>query len=57
MPTLAWVLILLVVGGLLILGSARATETVTDGPVFVRWMILVFVAFLALAAIPILAGS
>lgn len=57
MPPFVWVLIVLVVGALLILGSARATGSVTDGSVFVRWMILVFVAFLALAAIPMLAGS
>lgn len=57
MPPWAWVLLVTAVGGLLILGSANATASVTRGPVFVRWMIVVFVAFLALASIPLLAGG
>ena len=57
MPAYAWVLLVLAVGVLLVIGSARATESVARGPVFVRWMIVVFAAFLALASIPILAGG
>lgn len=57
MPPFAWVLVVLVVGVLLVLGASRATANVTEGPVFVRWMLLVFATFLALASIPLLAGS
>ena len=57
MPVYAWLLVVFAVGVLLVIGSGRATASVTRGPVFVRWMLLVFAAFLALASIPILAGG
>ncbi|MEQ9568610.1 MAG: hypothetical protein RLN75_00340 [Longimicrobiales bacterium] len=57
MPPFAWVLAVLAVGALLIFGASRATVAVTEGPAFVRWMVVVFAAFLILASIPLLAGS
>jgi threonine/homoserine/homoserine lactone efflux protein len=54
---LAWVGVALVCGALLIWGASRATVSVNEGRVFVKWMVVVFGAFLVLAAIPILAGS
>ena len=57
MPALAWVLLVVAVGLVLVVASGRATETVTNGPTFVKWMLIVFAAFLVLAGIPILAGS
>jgi hypothetical protein len=47
----------MVFGVLLVWGSSRATVSVNEGRVFVKWMVVVFAAFLMLAAIPILAGS
>ena len=57
MPAMAWVLITGVVGVLLVVASGSATASVTRGPTFVKWMVVVFAAFLVLASIPILAGS
>lgn len=44
-------------GGALIFSATRATATVGEGTAFVKWMLAVFVAFIALASIPLLAGS
>ncbi len=52
-----WVLVALGLGTLLTLGASGATANVTRGPVFVRWMLLVFAAFVALATLPMLAGN
>lgn len=57
MTPLVWVAIVVLVGVVLIAGASRATVSVSDGPVFVKWMMVVFAAFLALAAIPIFVGS
>ena len=56
MSPLAWVGVAIVCGVALIGGASRATVSVHDGPAFVKWMVVVFAAFLALAAIPMLAG-
>lgn len=53
MSTLAAVLIVVLLGVGLTLAAARATASVEDGPVFIRWMIVVFVAFLALISLPV----
>ena len=57
MGPVAWVGVAIVFGVLLIWGASKATVSVNDGRVFVKWMVVVFAAFLMLAAIPILAGS
>ncbi|MBT8335435.1 MAG: hypothetical protein KJO11_02460 [Gemmatimonadetes bacterium] len=57
MPAVAWVLIIGAVGVLLVVASGSATASVARGSTFVKWMVVVFVAFLVLASIPLLAGS
>lgn len=57
MTPLVWVGLVVLVGIALITGASRATVSVSEGRVFVKWMMVVFAAFLALAAIPILVGS
>ena len=57
MSPAAWVGVAIAVGILLIWGASKATVSVNDGRAFVKWMVVVFAAFLMLAAIPILAGS
>lgn len=51
-PALA-VALVLGLGILLVFAATRATATVEDGPTFVRWMAVVFLCFLVLAAIPV----
>lgn len=57
MSSIVWVAVVVVVGVALVAASANATASVSEGKRFVKWMVLVFAAFLALAAIPILAGG
>jgi len=52
---LALVLALLT-GALLTFGATRATASVSKGPVFLRWMVTVFVTYLVLISLPVLAG-
>lgn len=40
-------------GVTLVFAATRATASVEDGTAFVRWMLVVFLAFLLLAALPI----
>ena len=47
------VLLALAVGALLTFGAARATATVQQGKVFVRWMLVVFATYLALITLPV----
>lgn len=57
MPPFAWVLAVVAAGIVLVFGASRATVSVNEGRTFVRWMVVVFAAFLLLASIPVLAGS
>jgi threonine/homoserine/homoserine lactone efflux protein len=57
MSPVGWVLLVAVVGVVLVVASGSATTSVSRGPTFVKWMLVVFAAFLVLASIPILAGS
>lgn len=57
MPGPLWIAAALVTGLLLIFFATRATATVGEGTEFVKWMLAVFVAFVVLASIPLLAGS
>lgn len=34
-------------------GATRATATVEEGRTFIRWMVVVFAAFLVLASLPV----
>jgi hypothetical protein len=45
-----------VLGATLWLAATRATATVENGRVFVRWMVLAFVAFVGLVALPLVVG-
>jgi len=46
----------LLIGGLLTFSATRASLSVEEGPVFIRWMLVVFAAFLLLVSVPVLAG-
>ena len=46
----------LAVGTLLTYSATRATASVKNGKTFVNWMVTVFVAYLLLIGLPILAG-
>ena len=47
------VVLVLVLGAALIFAATRATATVEEGSTFIRWMVVVFVCFLALASLPV----
>jgi len=51
--TLVAVLMVVLLGVGLTLAATRATASVEEGPVFVRWMVVVFVTFLALISLPV----
>ncbi|MDP2954931.1 MAG: hypothetical protein Q8N53_00805 [Longimicrobiales bacterium] len=53
MSTPIAVFVALVTGGLLTFGATRATATVHRGKTFLRWMLVVFVAYLALITLPV----
>jgi len=40
-------------GAALIYAATRATATVEEGHIFIRWMLVVFLCFLLLAALPV----
>ncbi|MEJ2207272.1 MAG: hypothetical protein P8170_24615 [Gemmatimonadota bacterium] len=46
----------LFVGALLTYGASRATASVSRGTVFLRWMIAVFITYLALISLPVVAS-
>jgi len=48
------VLLVLILGAALVFSATRATANVDEGSRFVRWMVAVFLCFLALAALPVL---
>jgi predicted benzoate:H+ symporter BenE len=50
------IVLALLAGGLLTFGATRATASVSKGPLFLRWMITVFVTYLVLISLPVLAG-
>lgn len=53
MHTAVAVLLALAVGFLLTWGATRATASVHQGRVFLRWMMVVFAAYLALITLPV----
>ena len=50
------VLLVLGVGVLLTFGATRATASVREGRTFLRWMVVVFVTYLVLISLPVVAG-
>ena len=56
MSTPVAILAALVVGALLTYGASRATASVSQSPAFLRWMVAVFITYLALISLPVLAG-
>lgn len=53
MNTPVAVLLALAVGSLLTWGATRATASVHRGKAFLRWMVVVFAAYLALITLPV----
>lgn len=53
MPTALAVILVLAVGILLTFGATRATANVSRGTIFLRWMVVVFVTYLALIMLPV----
>jgi hypothetical protein len=56
MSKLLAVLLAFAVGALLTFGAARATASVHQGKLFLRWMLVVFGAYLALITLPVIAA-
>jgi len=56
MSTPLAVLLAVAVGGLLTFGATRATANVLNGKLFLRWMVVVFVTYLALIMLPVAIG-
>jgi hypothetical protein len=50
------VLLVLGIGFLLTFGATRATASVQQGRTFLRWMVVVFVTYLALISVPVMVG-
>lgn len=46
----------LALGALLLVAASKATATVEKGSTFVRWMILAFLAYAGLVALPLAVG-
>jgi hypothetical protein len=47
------VTLVFVLGAALIYAATRATASVNQGKVFIRWMLVVFLCFALLAALPV----
>ena len=56
MPKALAIFLVLGIGFLLTYGATRATASVQHGPAFLRWMVVVFVTYLALISLPVLIG-
>ena len=56
MSTPLAVLLAVTVGALLTFSASRATASVRQGRVFLRWMVVVFAAYLALITLPVALG-
>ncbi|HKJ03456.1 MAG TPA: hypothetical protein VJ997_13405 [Longimicrobiales bacterium] len=56
MSTPLAVVLAVAIGALLTFGATRATANVLSGKVFLRWMVLVFVTYLALITLPVALG-
>ncbi len=56
MSTPLAVVLVLLTGGLLTFAAIRATASVREGSTFLRWMVAVFVAYVALMTLPVVIG-
>lgn len=56
MSTTVATLVVLLLGVTLTFGAIRATSSVQHGRRFLRWMLLVFVAYLAMISLPVAMG-
>lgn len=56
MSTPVAVFLAVAVGALLTFGATRATANVLNGKLFLRWMVVVFVTYLALIVLPVALG-
>ncbi|MFQ5538041.1 MAG: hypothetical protein ACE5GJ_11410 [Gemmatimonadota bacterium] len=54
MSTYTAVATVLVIGVLLTLAAAQTTASVQDGKKFIRWMVVVFLTYVALITFPVL---
>jgi Mn2+/Fe2+ NRAMP family transporter len=54
MSTVISIVVAVGVGVLLTFSASRATATVHRGRTFLRWMVIVFVTYLALISLPVL---
>jgi len=48
--------LVLLTGGLLTFAAVRATASVREGSTFLRWMVAVFAAYIALITLPVIIG-
>jgi len=48
--------VVLLLGATLTFGAIRATSSVHHGRTFLRWMLVVFVAYLAMISLPVAMG-
>lgn len=56
MSTPLAVVLALIVGSLLTYAATRATASVRNGALFLRWMLVVFVTYLLLITLPVVLG-
>ena len=56
MSTPLAVVLVLLTGGLLTFAAVRATASVREGSTFLRWMVAVFAAYIALITLPVIIG-
>ena len=56
MTTPLAVILAVAVGALLTFGATRATANVLNGKLVLRWMVVVFVTYLALITLPVALG-
>jgi Mn2+/Fe2+ NRAMP family transporter len=56
MKTTVAVLLAVAIGASLTFGATRATANVHRGKTFLRWMVVVFVTYLALITLPVAFG-
>lgn len=57
MPLAVYLALAILLGLGLLVSASRATASVGRGTSFVRWMVVVFVAYLGLVSLPLLVGS
>lgn len=56
MSTPLAIVLAVAIGTLLTFAATRATGSVRNGRTFLRWMLVVFISYLALITLPVLVG-